>query len=150
MNDAADVSASTQAFIALSCNSLMIPNPRFCDVAARAGPWRLSHRGMLIAASFAEHPIIADDDRVACLQQLNEAFLDPALERPKSLQRGNRTGAGLDRSEMNEGAVGELQGQIANAFRRFRPQFLKHLLDQARVLLRLLRFGPIAYQGPFH
>src|SRR5712692_3336781 len=141
MNEATDASASTQAFIALSLDSFIIPYSCCGSLTAR---------GFLVVASLAEHPIIADDGRIAGLRRLNTALGDSALEQPKRRQRRNRTGAVLDRGEMDEGAVAELQGQIANPFRRFFPQFLKHLLDQAFVLLRLLRFRPVAHQGPFH
>src|SRR5262249_48954079 len=52
--------------------------------------------------------------------------------------------------KMEEGAVIELQGQIANAIRSFLLQLLEHLADQAFVLLRPFGLGPISHECPFH
>src|SRR5262245_20858341 len=98
----------------------------------------------------AEHPIVADDGGIARLRRFDASLLDAALERPKRLERGNGTGAVVGHGEMNEGAVAELQGQVANALRRLLRELSKHLRDQALVFFRLVRPRLVAHEGPLH
>src|SRR5215510_5169573 len=92
----------------------------------------------------AEHPIVADDGGIARLRRFDASLLDAALEGPKRLERGYGTGSVVGHGEMNEGAVAELQGQVANALRRLLLELSKHLRDQALVLLRLVRSRLVA------
>src|SRR5262245_26509866 len=98
----------------------------------------------------AEHPIVADDGGIARLRRFDASLLDAALEGPKRLERGNGTGAVVGHREMDEGAVAELQGQVANALRRLLLELSKHLRDQALVFLRLVRSRLVAHKGPLH
>src|SRR6516164_9732521 len=64
----------------------------------------------------------------------------------------DRVGAirALDRGEVDEGAVIEPQAQIAYTLRSLGLDLLEHPLDQAHVLLRLLRPDFITHQRLFH
>ena len=75
------------------------------------------------------------------MRRLGATLLDAALKQPESLQPGKRAGTVIGLDKMQKGAVAKLQGHVANTFRRFFPQFLKHVLDQALVLRRPLRSG---------
>src|SRR5215470_3017044 len=129
MNDATEVSASTQVFSIRSLAASSVES---------------------LMTSLLDHPVVADDGWLAGLGRLGAAVLDAALERPERLQRRHRGGAVGRRGEVHERAVSEPQDQIANAWRRFRPQLLEDQLDEPLVFLRVLRFGPIADQRPFH
>src|SRR6266702_6421667 len=95
-----------------------------------------------VVASFAKHPIITDDYGIVGLRRLEATLLDAALEGAKARQLAQRTAIPrtVAGDEMDEAAVGEPQGEIANAIGRFYPQFLEYALDQPFIFLRLLRF----------
>ena len=73
----------------------------------------------------SQHPIVADDGRLARRRQLGATLIDAAAEGPKSLQSRDCTILGHG-GEMDESAVGKPQGQITNALRRFGVQFLEN------------------------
>src|ERR1700730_11033495 len=98
----------------------------------------------------AEHPIVADDRRLAALRQLDATLFDALLERLKGFQLRDQAGSVVGLDEMHESAVSEPQSQIADAVRLFCPQLLESPLDQPLVLLPALRFGLVAYDCPFH
>src|ERR1700730_11047413 len=98
----------------------------------------------------AQHPIIANDGRVTRLRRLDATLVDAAAKRPKGLEAGDRSIAGVDRGEMHKGSVSQFQGQIAHPSWRFRMQFLKPLLDQALILLHLFGLSSVAHHRPFH
>src|SRR5580704_717518 len=95
---------------------------------------------------------MTDDGSIAGLRELNATLFDAALEGPKSLQRGDGMVAvhALDRGEMDKSAGVELQYHVTRVVRRFGLEFLEHPLDQARVVLHVLRLDLVAHQSPFH
>ena len=72
-------------------------------------------------------------------------------EGPKRLQPRNRIGAvlGLRDADMDERVIAQSQAEIPDILPLGRAQFLKHRLDQALVLVRRLRLGPVAAPRSF-
>jgi hypothetical protein len=86
----------------------------------------------------------------AQFHRLKTPLRNAALERAETVKRGKRTGALLERGDMDIAPVLELQDQTEYACWRLRSQLLQHLDGQALVLLCLLWFDLVPCDDPLH
>src|SRR5215510_6068050 len=75
---------------------------------------------------------------------------DAALEGAKSTQAGQQTSVAFGSGKMDECAIREPQGEIAQPVGFLGVKLAKDRLDQALVLVRQFRSGSIANKRVFH
>jgi hypothetical protein len=103
-----------------------------------------------LVPSFAEHPIISHDCRLARLRRLYAAIPDTSLERSKSLEIGQADAVAVALDQMNEGPVSKLESHVAKTLRRLRRQLAENIFDKQFVFFGSPRLGFVADQRPFH